>query len=123
MAGAAIQSERFSEGSGGHRGFSFNMPFSVNGFGTTYYGHADPHQDDSYVATKWLIFLFIPIIPLGSYRIKLLSGGVVRKDYHGYRVSLHFRQVVTTYGIALVALCGLYAFFQILDHFLVPHSR
>lgn len=99
------------------------MPFSANGFGTTYYGHADAHQDGSYVATKWLVLLFIPIIPLGSYRLKLLSGGVVRKDYQGYRVSFRFRQVLMTYGIALAALCGLYVFFQILERFLVPHSR
>lgn len=45
------------------------MPFSMNGIGTTWYGHALEEPDGSYVVTEWVILLFIPIIPLGSKRI------------------------------------------------------
>ena len=45
------------------------MPFSINGIGTKWYGSALKEPDGSYVVTEWVVFLFIPIIPLGSKRI------------------------------------------------------
>jgi hypothetical protein len=45
------------------------MAASINGIGTTFYGRADARDDGSYVVTKWVIFVFAPIIPLGSMRV------------------------------------------------------
>ena len=93
-----------------------SMPYSVNGFGTTYYGHAEWRRDGSYITTEWIVFLFVPIIPLRSYRVKLVYGEtLVHAKYDGYRVPLHFRQILTTYGVAVAALFGIVAFFLILD--------
>ncbi len=49
------------------------MPSSHNGTGTIYYGRSDETDDGSYVATVWFAILFLPIVPLRSERIRLLS--------------------------------------------------
>lgn len=46
---------------------------SVNGIGATFYGKKDMRDDGSYITTKWFIFLYIPVIPLRSYRVKKIS--------------------------------------------------
>jgi hypothetical protein len=45
------------------------MPFTVNGIGTTYYGRRDIGPDGSYVTTEWLVFVYVPVIPIRSYRV------------------------------------------------------
>lgn len=42
---------------------------TVNGIGTRLYGSSDRQGNGSYVATKWLVFLYFPIFPLGTYRV------------------------------------------------------
>lgn len=42
---------------------------TLNGFGTKLYGKSAIDPDGSYIATKWIVVLFFPIIPLGSYRV------------------------------------------------------
>jgi hypothetical protein len=44
------------------------MAFTLNGFGTTYYG-ARWLPDGTYITTKWVVFLFVPVIPVESVRI------------------------------------------------------
>ena len=44
------------------------MAFSLNGFGTGYFG-ARWQLDGTYVATKWAVLFFVPIVPLGSVRV------------------------------------------------------
>jgi hypothetical protein len=44
---------------------------SHNGFGTTIYGKRDFLADGSFITTKWVIFFWIPIIPLSSMRVRL----------------------------------------------------
>lgn len=46
------------------------MAYSINGFGTTYYGRRAYERDGSYVMTKWVIAGTMPLIPLGSVRVK-----------------------------------------------------
>jgi hypothetical protein len=45
------------------------MPSTYNGFGTIYYGEADHHPDGSFITTEWITALYIPLIPLRSYRL------------------------------------------------------
>ncbi|MDR1792608.1 MAG: hypothetical protein LBR36_04100 [Bacteroidales bacterium] len=77
--------------------------FSFNGFGTTLYGHADKRSDGSYVATKWIIIFFVPIIPLGSYRIFSKEGNFFsfHKEYRLKPVALNKKQVLKTYLLLL----------------------
>jgi len=45
------------------------MPFTYNGFGTAFYGEAEHHPDGSFITTKWIVAAYIPLIPLGSFRL------------------------------------------------------
>jgi len=44
---------------------------SHNGFGTTIYGKRDFLSDESFVTTKWVIFFYVPLLPLCSMRVRL----------------------------------------------------
>lgn len=46
---------------------------SINGTGTKAYGKRDFRTDGSFITTKWITFLWIPLIPLRSMRVKPLN--------------------------------------------------
>jgi hypothetical protein len=48
---------------------------SFNGFGTAIYGKRDFLPDGSFVTTKWVVFFWIPILPLSSMRVREIEGG------------------------------------------------
>jgi hypothetical protein len=50
--------------------------YTFNGIGTTLYGRRDydPHSQ-SYIATLYFTFIFLPVFPLASYRVKSVDGG------------------------------------------------
>lgn len=75
--------------------------YSLNGIGTTLYGKSNVASDGSYVATKWFIFLLLPIIPLGSYRVsrgdtKMVFIGA-RTQYRMVPTKLDWKQIIQTY--------------------------
>lgn len=78
------------------------MPSSFNGIGTTYYGRREFRSDATYVTTEWFILFYIPIIPLGSFRVEF-DGAMWRmfgsvQHYSVYeQTSLNWRQVLNTY--------------------------
>jgi predicted RNA-binding Zn-ribbon protein involved in translation (DUF1610 family) len=45
------------------------MPSTYNGFGTKFYGEAEHHPDGSFITTEWITALYVPLIPLRSYRL------------------------------------------------------
>jgi hypothetical protein len=50
--------------------------FTFNGIGTRLYGRRDyDSQSQSYVATLYFTFIFFPILPLASYRVREVGGG------------------------------------------------
>jgi hypothetical protein len=65
------------------------MPFTFNGCGTSFYGKRYPAQDGSYVTTKWVTGLWVPLLPLGSYRVRPTGKGTNAVVYH----SLNFQTV------------------------------
>ena len=78
------------------------MPFSFNGCGTRYYGKRDKREDGSHVTTLWISLVWVPIIPLASYRVIPTEEGVNALVYRsaGYavrRVPLCWYQVRTVY--------------------------
>lgn len=82
------------------------MPFSLNGCGTKYYGSRDVAEDGSYITTLWITFVWVPIIPLASYRIlptgKGFNAGIVaNQSYVGRREPFQWRQVGNVYLFAL----------------------
>jgi hypothetical protein len=50
---------------------------TVNGIGTFYYGDDDRRRDGSQVATLFAVLFFMPLVPLGTHRIKksAIRGG------------------------------------------------
>jgi hypothetical protein len=80
------------------------MPFMFNGVGTTLYGARDFRPDGSYVTTEWLVFAYLPALPLKSMRIRPAGDG---KNYGVYassryfvleRLGLNGRQVLSVYA-------------------------
>ncbi len=43
--------------------------FTLNGFGVSIWGSRDFRSDGSYVTTRFLVALFVPILPLDAYRV------------------------------------------------------
>lgn len=83
--------------------------YSINGIGTKLYGRAMKNQDGSYVATKWIIFLLLPIIPLSSYRVtrgkteSSISPFPIfgeKTNYTMKKISLNWSQVGKTYLVS-----------------------
>ncbi len=78
---------------------------SYQGIGTTLYGKRDVSTDGSYIATEWFTFFWLPIFPFGSYRV--WQGTINAKfspiysstEYKLVKISLNWKQVLTTYLI------------------------
>lgn len=74
------------------------MASSINGFGTAYYGRRRRRPDGSFIATRWLIAAALPIIPLGSARLKPLREGFFRQTYAELEsLGMDWVQVIATY--------------------------
>lgn len=52
------------------------MAFTLNGFGTKFYGEGDLRSDGSFITTEWITAAYIPIIPIRSFRLARAVGGV-----------------------------------------------
>ena len=80
--------------------------FSYMGCGTKLYGRSDEY-DGSYVATVWIVIIWLPVIPLRSYRVRPVGGsdfdykpilGVsYTKQYRMIKVKMNWKQVYRTY--------------------------
>lgn len=86
------------------------MPFAFNGIGTKYYGQREALEDGSFVTTEWFVLMYIPIIPLGSFRVvptgKSSNLLVYRSSqYLVKQVPINWRQVRNVY-IVTVAIFG-----------------
>lgn len=56
--------------------------YTINGIGSTLYGRRDFDSDtNTYVATLYFTFFFVPIIPLAAYRVK--DAGTNRYQFYG----------------------------------------
>jgi hypothetical protein len=78
------------------------MPFTFNGCGTSYYGHRYPAEDGSYVTTLWVTAVWIPLLPLGSHRVRPVGKGTniiihSSQSYQTVRVPLCWPQVRNVY--------------------------
>jgi hypothetical protein len=92
------------------------VPHSFNGFGTTYYGKRHAAGDGSYVTTLWITALYVPLLPLRSYRVLPVGEGtnlVVHRsqNYRVVRVPLCWAQVRNVYlcGAPILALIFYFA--------------
>ncbi len=76
---------------------------SFNGFGTTLYGKREINPaDGSYIATKWIILLFLPVFPLDSYRVIKVKQKFLTLEsprYQMMKVPLNFDQIRNIYAL------------------------
>jgi hypothetical protein len=82
------------------------MPSSVNGTGTMYYGHREIDPDGSYVTTEWITFAWIPLVPLKSYRVLPHGQGqnflvYQSQGYSVRQVPVNGEQIRNVYGVAV----------------------
>ena len=91
------------------------MAFTIQGFGTTFVGQRDFAADGSYITTEWVVFFFVPIVPLRSFRVTKTtrSGGMnavvySRQNYQARKLPLQLKQVFSVYGF-MASFFGLFA--------------
>jgi len=91
------------------------VAYSINGFGTTYYGMRDFERDGSYITTKWVIAGTLPIFPVGSLRIREGRRGLTRQQMTLVEeLNVDWWQVLMTY--VYVYLCVPVAIYLIAMH-------
>jgi hypothetical protein len=75
---------------------------TFNGIGTKLYGSMEHGPDGSYITTKWIVIFYLPIIPIGSYRVieEGSSNYIIynSQQYRSMKVPLHKKQIIKTYG-------------------------
>lgn len=94
------------------------MPFTLNGFGTTYYGKADQRPDGSYITTEWIAAAFVPVVPLQSLRLVPLQGknvnvGIYNSQSYGIleKLPIQWSQVLRIWGFLAASACWLVTIF------------
>lgn len=96
---------------------------TINGIGTKLYGTPGYFNDGSYIATKWFVILYFPVIPLGTYRVWSekefvnLAGNTImmtnkdnikstlfqtEQSFKMQRVKLNLKQIGFTYLIGII---------------------
>jgi hypothetical protein len=104
------------------------MPTSLEGNGFNLLGCRDLQPDGSYVTTKFFCILYIPLVPVSSWRVLPVHGRVSlpflrRKFVRVAKQPLHWRQVFSVY-LAAAAVVGYGAcFFVFALPFLRSHSN
>ena len=93
------------------------MPYSLNGFGTAFYGQRDFREDGTYITTEWVALMCIPIIPIRSFRVRDLGpgedtgflgfGSSENYEIHEKRPP-NWKQVLFTYGYIFLLIAWTY---------------
>jgi hypothetical protein len=83
--------------------------YNFYGVGTKLYGHSNKLSDGSYTVTKWIVALYLPVLPLGSYRILAkrrtgMIGYSAASVHKSEPVFLDVQQVIITYLISIPIL-------------------
>jgi hypothetical protein len=78
---------------------------TLNGFGTTLYGERDYEPTGSYLTTLWIVCVWIPLVPLKSFRVRddgpgdrTFLPGWSRKYVVIREERPNIRQVLSVYG-------------------------
>ena len=91
---------------------------TVNGIGTTIYGRAKRHQlfganrsaaeqvgyrRESYQVVKWFVLFYMPVVPLGTYRVLKVQQKFWTLEFPRYsmtKVDWDWGQISLHYGVA-----------------------
>lgn len=100
------------------------MPFSWNGCGTKYYGERELEADVSYITTEWIVFVCLPLVPIGSFRvIPGKSSGLIfykSRQYYVTSVPLNGLQIRNTYLASVAIFMGIQMGFTLLAYMASP---
>ena len=92
---------------------------TINGIGTTLYGRSKKQalagidrsvaeqagfDPVSYQAVKWFVVLFLPVIPLGTYRVIRYTRS---NQYSMQEIEWDWRQVGAHYAVTYLPIAGL----------------
>jgi hypothetical protein len=96
------------------------MAFTLNGFGTRYHG-TRWEPEGTYITTKWFVFFYVPIIPLGSVRVLQAgpmhdAGIYARQSLNTQPVPLDKGMVLRIYGVILATILFLIYVIPMLNH-------
>lgn len=85
------------------------MPFMFNGCGTAYYGRRDVGSDGSYLTTLWITLIWVPLLPLRTYRVLPTGKGFnalvfANSEYLSQKAPFNWIQVRNVYLFALPVL-------------------
>jgi hypothetical protein len=96
------------------------MPWSIYGFGTEYFGQRELQRDGSYVTTEFLTALGIPLVPLGSQRVRKdglesfgpsVIGWTSQQGYEVRAAPMNWREALNVYlgamGLLITILLAL----------------
>jgi hypothetical protein len=79
---------------------------SFAGCGVKFYGSVDRGPDGSYVTTKWVTLFYIPLFPLGSYRVIKQDSSI---SNYGYVISSSTSYgIVTSLGLNILQVIAVY---------------
>jgi hypothetical protein len=93
-----------------------NPPFlaTINGIGTILYGKAEEDPENgSYVATRYFVFMYIPVHPIDRYRVIPLDSGVCRFMSREPLRRFHYiyRRIVLGLMVAVVSAAVFFGMF------------
>jgi hypothetical protein len=80
------------------------MAFTFHGTGTSFYGQRDFRKDGTYITTEWLVFAYIPIIPLRSLRVGFQGSQGIPILWHRENLAIYeksapnWKQVLFVYS-------------------------
>ena len=102
------------------------MAFTLNGIGTKHQG-LRWLPDGSYITTKWFVFFYVPLIPLGSIRVLESSAAWGTSMYGGQSIRavdapLDVGMVLRVYAWVVGTPVGLIAIARLCDRFDFPAS-
>jgi hypothetical protein len=98
------------------------MPYTLNGCGTKYYGQRELMSDGSYITTEWIVFVYIPLIPIGSFRVLPTGKSSYyiignSSEYLVRRVPLNWKQIRNVYVTTIAIFSALTGGIWLIDQF------
>ncbi|MUG98382.1 hypothetical protein F7734_41205 [Scytonema sp. UIC 10036] len=87
------------------------MPYTLNGCGTKYYGKRELLSDESYITTEWIVIAYVPLIPIGSFRVQPTGKSSYyiigsSSEYLVRRVPFNWKQIRNTY-LAVITIVSI----------------
>lgn len=104
------------------------MPYTLNGIGTKYYGRREAGPDGSYVTTEWIVLIYLPLIPIGSFRVCPTGKSTNAIVYNSQqfmvkRVPFNWPQIRNIYGVTGAIAATLIGGFTLINYLENKDSR